>query len=138
VARAAIEPVSVFELDGSESAPDVLAADAVLPVCGLGNPRTFVRLVERLAASLCEPVVFADHHRYDRGDVRGLLARARRQNAARVVTTRKDWVKLAPLWPRGGRGVGTMPLSRLDVRCALIDPDGAVDRALERIFVVNT
>lgn len=72
----------------------------VLPVCGIGNPASFVALLRALAPHTSEPgCIFRDHHDYTAADVAMIRATAERRGADLVVTTRKDWVKLAPLWP---------------------------------------
>jgi len=126
-----VEAERVVWLDGSSAQPDELAGRCVLPVCGLGNPLTFLRLVETLAACVCPPLVFTDHHRYTSRDVSTVDAAAQTQKADVVMTTRKDWVKLAPLWQRSAGG-SLPPLSRLDVRLVLADDAGALDDRLKQ------
>ncbi len=105
--------------DGRRSEPSDLAERRVLPVCGIGNPATFLKLLATLGPEVtAEGVEFADHRRYSADDVATIAARADLAGAELVVTTRKDWVKLAPLWP-----ASEPPLVRLDVRVALTGTD---------------
>jgi len=104
----------------------------VLPVCGLGNPTTFLRLVAELADDVAAPMVFCDHQRYGPAEVEAICAAANTAKAAAVVTTRKDWVKLAPQWPAAGGSSPAPPLLRLDVRLEPDDPDGVLDALLAR------
>jgi tetraacyldisaccharide 4'-kinase len=131
VLRAAVKPESVVYPGERRENAEALAYHAVLPVCGIGNPATFLRCVEQLAGRVCPAMVFRDHQRYNRRHVRKVIAVARRSGADLVVTTRKDWVKLAPLW--SDCAVKAAPdLVRLDVRLELQDGDGEFDEQLRR------
>jgi tetraacyldisaccharide 4'-kinase len=58
--------------------------------------------------------VFPDHHPYARADLERLLALARAKREATLVTTVKDWQRLAPLLEGVPEG-SVVPLSlRLD------------------------
>lgn len=126
--RASVEPVAMVYADGRTADVAELAYHLVLPVCAIGNPGTFLRTVALHAGCVSRPLAFRDHHRYRPRDVRRILARARRERADLVVVTRKDWSKLAFLWPAGEPSAPR--LARLDVRLALDDPDGILDAAL--------
>ncbi|MFQ5806102.1 MAG: tetraacyldisaccharide 4'-kinase [Phycisphaerae bacterium] len=131
VLSATVEPETVVYLDGRSENVEALAYHCVLPVCGIGNPATFLRIVEQLAGRVCAPLTFRDHQRYNRRHVRKVAATARRRGADLVVTTRKDWVKLAALWP--DHAVKAAPeLARLDVRLELHDDEGVFDDELRR------
>lgn len=79
-----------------------------LPVaafCGVGNPAGFRHTLEICGARVIAFREFADHYRYARADVESLDAWARGLEAAAVVCTQKDLVKLGidrlggqPLW----------------------------------------
>jgi tetraacyldisaccharide 4'-kinase len=115
---AGVEAEALVDRAGRRRPPADLAGRCALPVCGLGNPRTFTTLLDSLTSPVYPPLVFADHARYGRKDVDRIIATARRAGADVVVTTRKDWVKLAPRWSEPA-----LDLLRLDVRVAL--PEGA-------------
>lgn len=121
----------VVHFDGGVEDAGSLSVRCVLPVCGIGNPESFLRLLALHAGGLCKPSVFRDHHRYTRGDAQRIAKAARAEGADLVLTTRKDWGKLAPLW-RSMRP-DAPPLARLDLRLALEDPDGVLDERLARV-----
>jgi tetraacyldisaccharide 4'-kinase len=133
VVRALLEAESVVGLDGEAAPPDRLGGRSVLCVCGIGNPRTLQRSVEALAERVCPPLTFRDHHRYEPADVEAIARTAEQRKVDVVVTTRKDWVKLAPLWKQRA-GSRTPPLWRLDVRLVLADEAGVVDRHLKQVI----
>jgi tetraacyldisaccharide 4'-kinase len=126
-----VESVALVAREGARTAAATLAGRSVLPVCGLGNPRTFVDLVHTLTRAVAPPVLFGDHAVYGPQRVRAILEAARRSGAEWVVTTRKDWVKLHGLWPDTA-----VPLVRLDIALSMkmgtADLDDHLQRALEK------
>jgi tetraacyldisaccharide 4'-kinase len=72
-----------------------LAGEKVFAFAGIGDPESFSR---QLSSAGCEVVGrrwFADHHLFTAADVEGLVAAAKQAGARRLLTTRKDWVKIA-------------------------------------------
>lgn len=129
VFRSAVEPIAVVAADGESEPVESLAFRSVLPVCGVGNPRSFLGMVAEHAGHVGPPSVFRDHHNYDRSDVGRLMDAARREGADVVLTTRKDWVKLHPLWPHED---GAPQLLRLDTRIRFLDGRDAFDETILR------
>ncbi|MGL4974645.1 MAG: tetraacyldisaccharide 4'-kinase, partial [Bosea sp. (in: a-proteobacteria)] len=83
--------------------PDVaiasgLAGQRVLALSGIGRPEKFEATVAATGANIMASQRFGDHHAYSASDIASVLAAAR-THAAQIVTTGKDWTKLAPLWP---------------------------------------
>jgi tetraacyldisaccharide 4'-kinase len=69
----------------------------VLPVigfAGIARPEKFFATLRNNGARLIDTRVFPDHHRYRERDARRLLKAAKEQNAM-LVTTEKDFVRLA-------------------------------------------
>ena len=111
IVLAALEADTLVGADGQPRPPTELTAHKILAVCGIGNPRTFEKLVEALIGKAVTNLRFRDHHNYGPADVDNIVSAAR---DCWVVTTRKDWVKLRPLWPDRGP-----PLMRLDIKLTL-------------------
>jgi tetraacyldisaccharide 4'-kinase len=65
----------------------------VFVFAGIGNPEAFGRQFTGMAAHRW----FGDHRAYTRRDVATILEDAERARADLIVTTEKDWVKIAPL-----------------------------------------
>ena len=107
---------------GHDSATAMDLADlsdkTVQPVCAIGNPETFVRSLLPLASAVRYPIAFPDHHRYTEVEVAEIIRAAAWRDVDVVVTTGKDWGKLAPRWPADAR-----PLLRLDVAMHLPDAE---------------
>jgi tetraacyldisaccharide 4'-kinase len=94
----------------------------VTVACGIGNPRAFVLMVERLGATIAERRFFRDHHAYTRADADALVAHGRP-----VVVTEKDAVKLEALWPPGP------PLITVGIELAILDGAAHLDSLFDRL-----
>ena len=68
-----------------------------LVVAGIGNPQSFAQSLEQHAGHALQYRWFADHHRYTKSDWIDLIATAKLTGCDRLVTTEKDWSKLASL-----------------------------------------
>jgi tetraacyldisaccharide-1-P 4'-kinase len=82
----------------SPLAPDTGGNWGVLS--GIARPESFENDCVQLAGH--EPALIArfdDHHPYQSADVDRLLAAGRQAGVIAWLTTRKDWIKLAALWP---------------------------------------
>jgi len=71
-----------------------LSGRPVVAFAGIANPNRFFALAESLGARVLERVSFPDHHVFSRGDAECLLALAQAK-ACDLITTEKDWVRLA-------------------------------------------
>jgi len=76
------------------SAVDWLAGSKVLAWAGIGAPERFFALLKGLGAEVIEAVKFADHQRLSQSQAQALLQAAQARSAM-LVTTEKDWVRLA-------------------------------------------
>lgn len=117
VFHASVDPIAIVREDGSRESPENLGLSNVLPVCGIGNPRSFLRMIDLLAGHVAPPCIYRDHQEYTAADVVAIIRRARDEGSDIVLTTRKDWVKLATLWKRGGPS--RPPLAWLETRTSL-------------------
>ena len=70
------------------------AARPVLAFAGIGDPDKFFGTLAEAGVDLRVRRPFADHHRYRRAEAADLLAEAEREGLT-LVTTEKDWVRLA-------------------------------------------
>jgi tetraacyldisaccharide 4'-kinase len=88
----------------------MLAGRRVLAFSGIAHNRAFVETVKDLGATLGQSLAFGDHHAYTPAACREICRRAVGLGVDSLVTTYKDYVKVAHLcdWP--------LPLAVLDVR----------------------
>lgn len=87
------------EVDGADARYDSaeLRSRRWFAFCGIGSPQTFMRQLEAVGGEPAGTRVFGDHHIYSRDDWTHLVRAARATGADALVTTEKDWVKVAPL-----------------------------------------
>jgi tetraacyldisaccharide 4'-kinase len=86
------KPIYVASIKPRE-APD-LAGKAVLAFAGIADPGKFYHTVEALGGQLAVKRSFPDHHYFSDDEIAEILADAERQDLL-LVTTAKDWVRLA-------------------------------------------
>ncbi|MBI2439869.1 MAG: tetraacyldisaccharide 4'-kinase [Lentisphaerae bacterium] len=72
---------------------DFLKGRAVALVSGIASPEGFEQEIIRLGAVLVYMKRFADHHRYTQQEIIDLINKAKKQQAALIVTTEKDAVR---------------------------------------------
>jgi tetraacyldisaccharide 4'-kinase len=75
-----------------------LRPQRVVAFVGIGNPQAFISTLTQLGAEVVALLVFPDHHPYTQEDWRTIVATVDQQQAACLVTTEKDAVRLAPSW----------------------------------------
>lgn len=66
----------------------------LIAYAGIANPSRFFALLETLGAAVLQSHTFADHHAFTESDAAMLIATARK-DGAELVTTEKDYVRLA-------------------------------------------
>ncbi len=97
ITRSIHAPVSVHHADGFSSNLEGLRGKKVFACCGLGNPASFLRTVEACGCQLLGSRTFNDHHTYTDRDLADLHERARSFGAELLLTSQKDWTKIARL-----------------------------------------
>lgn len=76
---------------------DAVAAGArVVAVAGIARPQRFFAGLGQQGYEVVREIAFRDHHWFTRADIRRIAAFARELNAAAIVTTEKDAVRLDP------------------------------------------
>ncbi len=81
----------------------------VVAVAGIADPGRFARALDAAGWSVAETLVYPDHHRFTRADLDRMAASLRQRDAAAIVTTAKDAVRLRPLRPFPVQ-IGCVPL----------------------------
>ncbi len=94
-------PAAVPAGTGSGGDLPPLSGRRVMGVSGIARNDAFRETLRRLGADPVGFRGFPDHHRYTGADIRSVLETARQQGAELLVTTEKDWVRLADRspWP---------------------------------------
>jgi len=91
--------------------------------CALGNPQSFVSLLDLEGFGVTGFKAFPDHHKYAQSDLEELEAEARSKHSESLVTTAKDAVKLSGL-------KFTLPCYVAEADVFLSDPDAFRDLVL--------
>jgi tetraacyldisaccharide 4'-kinase len=70
----------------------------VVAFAGIGNPQAFVSTLTQLGVEVATLFVFPDHHPYTQEDWQAIVAMVKQQQAAYLITTDKDAVRLPAAW----------------------------------------
>ncbi len=95
VARSVHAPVGARRSEGPDIGLEELEGKNVFAFCGLGNPNAFFATVQACGCVLAGSQAFNDHHAYTSGDLANLCQTAREKGAGLLLTTQKDWTKIA-------------------------------------------
>ncbi|HJU18020.1 MAG TPA: tetraacyldisaccharide 4'-kinase, partial [Stellaceae bacterium] len=114
-----VVPARLAAVDGER-----LRGARLLAFAGIGRPEKFFAMLRETGAAVVGARAFPDHHPFDAGEIAS-LRRAAARAGARLVTTRKDIVRL-PVAERTGIAV-------LDVAVLWPDPT-ALARLLEPLL----
>jgi len=118
VLTASITPAAVRLVPaGPPEPPTVLENQALLAFAALARPEVFRRTLEELGVRLRGFRVFPDHHPFQPAELAALVREAETAGAWALVTTAKDWARLAERWDQ------TMPLWVLEVEAQISQPE---------------
>ena len=71
--------------------------DKWIACSGIGQPKSFANTLQDIGLSICEHVIFPDHHPYKPIDIEYFRVLMKQNKARGVITTEKDAVKIIPL-----------------------------------------
>jgi tetraacyldisaccharide 4'-kinase len=97
-------PVFHARLAVAEDAP---ASGDAIAFCGIARPQRFFRTLKDSGWKLKDEVSFPDHHSFTPAEIVSLKRRAKKSGAA-LITTEKDFVRLAPA---DREGVSFLPVA---------------------------
>jgi tetraacyldisaccharide 4'-kinase len=89
--RALVPAVPIYHCSHEQSGLPPLQGKRIIAVSGIGNPEAFERQLAAAGATITRSIRFGDHHHYAQHDFVDL------PDADAIVTTEKDWVKIAKL-----------------------------------------
>jgi tetraacyldisaccharide 4'-kinase len=99
VARSIHAPVNAVAYAGTEIGLEDLRGKRVYAFCGLGNPEAFFDTVRHIGCVLVGCRSFDDHYAYTSESLGEIRGQAKDHSADYIVTTQKDWTKIARLMP---------------------------------------
>ncbi len=97
IVRSVHRAVRIETERGEEIHLDAIKGKKVFAFCGLGNPQAFFQTVEFLGAVLVGTKAFDDHYGYSSQDLIAMRHQAHERQAGLILTTHKDWTKIARL-----------------------------------------
>ncbi len=100
-----------------------LAGTPIVAFAGIGRPEKFFETLRAQGAEVIEARRYPDHHPYTAAEIARLKAKAR-DNRALLITTEKDYVRLAPLHREG---ITVLPVE------ARFDDPAALDGLLTKV-----
>jgi tetraacyldisaccharide-1-P 4'-kinase len=74
-----------------------IKGDRVILVSGIVDPGYFEFLMKELGAEVAARLDRPDHYRYSRSDIEEMRSMCRKERADKIITTRKDFVKIKDL-----------------------------------------
>ena len=91
------QPVKLIFPDQNEDrSPDFLKDKRVLAFAGIANPEAFRETLIKLGTAPVYFKSFRDHHRFKREEIEDLILKAEKVGADYILTTEKDWMRIAP------------------------------------------
>ena len=109
----------------------VPAGTRVMAVAGIARPERFAAALTAAGWEVAGTRVFADHHRFTRGDLDAIVAAAREARADLILTTEKDAVRLEPL------GAAEIPVAAVPLAVSVEPAEKFAAWLLNRLAVVS-
>jgi len=95
IARSLHAPIKAKSLNGTEISLEELTTKNIFTFCGIGNPRAFFETVRKTGSFITGSIVYNDHHHYSQADIDDIYEQAKYLKADVVLSTQKDWNKIA-------------------------------------------
>ncbi len=115
-------------MTGERHEPSRLDGMRVGLVSSIGDPEGFEATVRRLHATVLWHRAFPDHHPYRASDWAAVCGRASAERPEAILTTEKDWVRLAPV--AAACGPAPAPVWVLGIAMQLLSGEEALDARL--------
>jgi tetraacyldisaccharide 4'-kinase len=104
-----------------------LKGKRIFAFCGIGNPTAFLTTIESLGGVFAGSAIYNDHRHYSRQGVAEICDQAKQSGAELILTTEKDYSKIAALQMRAE----DVPLAYLVVRIRFTDGQDQLTALIE-------
>lgn len=128
IARAIHAPIFAESIKNKKISLESLKGRKVFAFCGIGNPQAFLNTINTLGCDVVGSRVYNDHQHYNSDDVAGICEQAMCGKAELILTTQKDWTKIARLGTLGNE----MPFAYLAIELKFISGEGGLRDLIER------
>jgi len=127
VLTAAISPATArCYPQGQEQPASAVSGRPLLAFAGLARPSVFIDTLINLGVVLKGIYTFPDHHAFKPRELQTMVEEAQSRGAEALITTAKDWARMAETWE------ADLPLWVLEVEARLLQPFPA--EVMARIF----
>ncbi len=117
VLRATFQLSHAVKYPGSQKVSlEALTTMSLAAMAGLARPEVLAASLREVGVDLKDFFSFPDHHAFTAGELAGLVDSARRLGAEGLITTEKDWMRLAGNWSVA------LPLYVVHLEVTLLDP----------------
>ncbi|MHC4870967.1 MAG: tetraacyldisaccharide 4'-kinase [Planctomycetota bacterium] len=97
--KSSMTDIKIKDTDGNEAAPAEPAEKSALLVSSIARPDSFRKTAEDSGFNVTGVLAFSDHHNYTQKDIHTIIENAQSSSSGCILTTEKDIVKLAKLFP---------------------------------------
>jgi len=127
VAKSIHKPSCAKSIGGEEINLDKLKGKRIVAFCGIGNPDAFFSTIKALGANLIDSKVYNDHHQYTDDCLADIYEQAQHLNVDLILTTQKDWTKIASL----ASVKNDMPFAYLAIELKFLTAEDKLRRLIE-------
>ena len=130
IARSVHKPVFAQCFGGKKFAVEELKSKKIFAFCGIGNPQAFSNTIKGLRADVVGSIFYDDHHCYTQEDIAKICKEGERFKADLILTTQKDWAKIAAMVPADkGR-----PFAYLAIELKFITGENQLKRLIDDVL----
>jgi len=127
IARSIHAPICAESAESNKISLESLKGRKVFAFCGIGNPQAFLNTINMLGCDVVGSRVYDDHHYYNSDDAATIYEQAMCSKAELILTTQKDWTKIAPLCVSGKE----IPLAYLAIELKFISGEDKLRDLIE-------
>lgn len=102
----------------------------VATLSGIADPYSFEKTVENIGAEIVFAARYDDHHPYTASEFGAFVDQATSIGARDIITTEKDWVRLAPLFKKGPDRLKGHNLLLLEIEFQVHDEEDFIRRCV--------
>jgi len=128
IARSIHAPIFAESIKNKRISLESLKGKKVFAFCGIGNPQAFLNTIHTLGCDVVGSRVYDDHQHYNSDDVAGICEQAMCGKAELILTTQKDWTKIARLDALRNE----MPFAYLAIELKFISGEDGLRDLIER------
>ena len=108
--------------------PQMLNEKRVVAFAGIGNPGAFRETLTEMGAEVIDFCGFKDHYSYKKEDLVRLVRLKLQTDAQYILTTEKDWMRIASIWPECSE------IAYLSIQFSFLPGQEGVFRMIENAF----